>query len=60
MAKLRVELEPNDWQAVLNYLSAASYREVAPLIGKIAEQLKLQPSPSDGAAAPAERLQQVQ
>ena len=52
MAKLRVELEPNDWQAVLNYLSIAPYREVAPLIGKLSEQLKV-PQPN-GAASPLE------
>ena len=48
MAKLRVELEPNDWQAVLNYLSTAPYREVAPLIGRMSEQLKAAMPPANG------------
>ena len=51
MAKLRVELEPNDWQTVLNYLAAAPYREVAALIGKLSEQLKV--PQANGAAGTA-------
>ena len=48
MAGLRVELEPNDWQAVLNHLAAAPYREVAPLIARIADQLKPATPPANG------------
>ena len=54
MAKLRVELEPGDWQAVLNYLATAPYREVAPLIGKLSEQLKV-PQQANGAVAMEEQ-----
>lgn len=55
MAKFRVELEQNDWQTVLNVLSNAPYREIAPLMGKISQQLTAGPvQQSNGAEQPAE------
>lgn len=39
MAKFTVELEHTDWQLVLNFLSAAAFRDVAPLIQRITQQL---------------------
>lgn len=58
MAKFRVELEQTDWQLVLDLVQAGPYRTVAPLIGRLAEQLKVTPSPppskADGVDQPVE------
>ena len=55
MAKFRIELEHTDWQQILDLVSQAPYRNVAPLIGKISEQLQAGPLPqTDGAQPPAE------
>lgn len=48
MAKFIVELEHTDWQVVLNFLSAAPFRDVAPVINKITQQLSAPPPAGNG------------
>ena len=48
MAKFRVELDDREWNQILNLLSAAAFRDVAPLINKIAPQLQQPPIPETG------------
>lgn len=50
--KFRVELEHTDWQSVLNLLAQGRYDQVAPLIGKISEQLRVAPAPGNGQEVP--------
>lgn len=53
MATFKVELEQADWQMILDLVQQGPYRNVAPLIGRLAQQLGVTPTPTDG-AAPAE------
>lgn len=51
MAKMRVEMEQADWQTLIDLLQGTGpYRLVAPLIGKLAEQLNAIPAPGALAA----------
>lgn len=48
-------LEPREWQQVLNFLSGAPYRDVAPLIAQISRQLSAaQEVQGNGSAKPVE------
>ena len=50
----RVELEAEEWSRVLNAMSNAPYREIAPLIGKMSQQLQQSAPPGNGEAPPVE------
>ena len=53
MAEITLKLEHTDVERMLNFLAAAPYREVAPLIQKIAQQLQpAAPPPGNGDARP--------
>lgn len=56
MAEITLKLEHTDVEKILNWITTVPlpYREVAPLIQKIAQQLQpaAPPPPADGAAQP--------